>query len=985
MIRKVSERRGMGLAAGSLTEQGTVTPGLVTRERLYNYPRQPIRAPDAPTYTEMREWWHRMDPTGRECAEAPDRHCAETTYRVERNANPRRLTVTRPGGTSDVQLTSVDDGLPLQQDLFDSDAVWVEDDLPAGARPQAWEDDWRWVTADPAPFAGARAHQSALAAGMHQHYFEDATAALPVAAGDRLFAYVHLDPANPPEQVMLQWNPGDGTGWEHRAYWGADRIAWGVDGTESRRGMGPLPAAGRWVRLEVAARDVGLEGKRVTGMAFTLFGGRATWDRAGKTAADPLNRLRQVSHDTANVGDRSSPVLPAPTVSFEYVPTGDLTRPSRVTTAGVGAEEFRYDTEGRLASTILTLRARPAHPQATDHLYDGLHRPTGVRYPAEYGITGNPRRLARLDFLAGRPIRLTVDGAAYVGNVDYDAAGQPRSLALPSLRQEYGYDPATGLVSGQRVLRGATRLLDLGYDYLRPATDGGRTGQLTREVNNLDPRKSRGYAYDAWGRLARATGGGDPNSPLWTQRYGYDRFGNRTSVAAAGVTASGAPVPRDGLATLTHDDYSNRIATPGFAHDAAGNLVRGQRADGGWQRYRYDAAGRLAQVLTDAGAAVEAYTYGPDRRRLATAHGASGGERTYRAWAGDTVLAEYRETGGSSTPRWRKSYLHFAGRLLATAGLEGASRVVRHHHPDRLGTRLVTDQAGNVVAEQETLPFGTALAPGSSGASPLFTSYERSAATGLDYAVNRFYDPALGRFASVDPLGLGATNLADPRSTNLYAYVRNDPVNAVDPSGLTDCVLDRLEDEIVPCFTPDGELEIVPGKLPEASPTISMADAQLFLRALAGGAREFERELIGEPSATKDIPNNNKCSEVKQTEALIKFYNRRQEHIRQLANSAHEPLADMIMDPFELSLSFAADAAWDEAYSINLVPEYPWPLNKAFEEGIETVVSTVVPPGIGGPFGTGRKAYRALRPFMEFEAAVSKDYAQYQSSVEGCQ
>jgi hypothetical protein len=46
--------------------------------------------------------------------------------------------------------------------------------------------------------------------------------------------------------------------------------------------MGSLPAAGQWIRLEVPANLVGLEGRTVNGMAFTLFGGRATWDHVGK-------------------------------------------------------------------------------------------------------------------------------------------------------------------------------------------------------------------------------------------------------------------------------------------------------------------------------------------------------------------------------------------------------------------------------------------------------------------------------------------------------------------------------------------------------------------------------------------------------------------------------------------------------------------------------------------------------------------------------
>ena len=103
-----------------------------------------------------------------------------------------------------------------------------------------------------------------------------------MAVGDTLFAYVYLDPANPPSEVMLQWNDGS---WEHRAYWGANLIGWGTDGTASRRSMGALPAAGQWVRLAVPAAQVGLEGHTLNGMAFTPDDGRATWDYAGKSSA----------------------------------------------------------------------------------------------------------------------------------------------------------------------------------------------------------------------------------------------------------------------------------------------------------------------------------------------------------------------------------------------------------------------------------------------------------------------------------------------------------------------------------------------------------------------------------------------------------------------------------------------------------------------------------------------------------------------------
>lgn len=95
-----------------------------------------------------------------------------------------------------------------------------------------------------------------------------------------MVAYVYLDPLNMPSEVMVQWLTND---WDHRAYWGLNNITWGTDGTNSKRFMGALPPAGQWVRLEVPASQVGLEGAAISGMAFTLYDGRATWDHAGKS------------------------------------------------------------------------------------------------------------------------------------------------------------------------------------------------------------------------------------------------------------------------------------------------------------------------------------------------------------------------------------------------------------------------------------------------------------------------------------------------------------------------------------------------------------------------------------------------------------------------------------------------------------------------------------------------------------------------------
>jgi hypothetical protein len=165
------------------------------------------------------------------------------------------------------------------------DTVWVEDNVPTGGIQEGNGEGWNWISSNPPPYTGTLAQQSNIVSGMHQHYFYGATNTLTVNTGDKLIAYVYLDPLNLPGEVMLQWN--DGT-WEHRAYWGTNQIGLGVDGTASRRSMGALPPAGQWVRLEVPASLVGLEGRTLNGMAFTLYGGRATWDHAGKYAS-PVN------------------------------------------------------------------------------------------------------------------------------------------------------------------------------------------------------------------------------------------------------------------------------------------------------------------------------------------------------------------------------------------------------------------------------------------------------------------------------------------------------------------------------------------------------------------------------------------------------------------------------------------------------------------------------------------------------------------------
>ena len=167
------------------------------------------------------------------------------------------------------------------------DYIWFDDSLPEGAEPDGNEgaDSWQWVTAEKGPVHSGEKSHTRTAIGLSQHYFTAAKPTLTISAGDRLFAYVYLDANNPPLEIMLNFKTVD---WEHRAYWGGNRIDWGDDNSAARLPMGPLPQTGQWVRLEVDSGAVGLQpGDEVNGWAFTQFDGTVYWDQAGLVTANP--------------------------------------------------------------------------------------------------------------------------------------------------------------------------------------------------------------------------------------------------------------------------------------------------------------------------------------------------------------------------------------------------------------------------------------------------------------------------------------------------------------------------------------------------------------------------------------------------------------------------------------------------------------------------------------------------------------------------
>ncbi len=180
------------------------------------------------------------------------------------------------------------DGKTTEAPPAPADFVWIDDDLPPGARPSpegGFNHAWQFVAGPGHPVLSGKKSSMQKVQGLGQHFFTGANPGLRCGAGDRLFANVYLDPTDPPREIMLQWNTGE---WKHRAYWGENLIEFGKDKTTERVHLGPLPKPGGWVRLEVEAARVGIKPNLVVnGWAFTQYGGTAYWDKAGVRTRTP--------------------------------------------------------------------------------------------------------------------------------------------------------------------------------------------------------------------------------------------------------------------------------------------------------------------------------------------------------------------------------------------------------------------------------------------------------------------------------------------------------------------------------------------------------------------------------------------------------------------------------------------------------------------------------------------------------------------------
>jgi RHS repeat-associated protein len=447
--------------------------------------------------------------------------------------------------------------------------------------------------------------------------------------------------------------------------------------------------------------------------------------------------------------------------------------------------------------------------------YDALSRPTAFTLPERSVIHPIYDEGSRLDRVELRYKGGDV-GETIVGGIDYNARAQRVRIHYSNgVSTEHEYDPLTFRLTRIRTMREAdgARLQDLTYTF-DPAgnvTSVRDAAQETVFFKNQVVDASSQYEYDALYRLISATG------------REHARVGDLVATGKFDVPAEHSPLPSDTQALRRYREQ--------FTYDAVGNLLELLHAAGAlrWRRaheyasigetnrltgslvgsahehFSYDAHGNTLtmphllemrwnfrdqltftrrQVVKDNSGAATHYVYDASGQRVrkvtVSQSGAALRDRIYFG-----LFELERKIGGGDTVVERDS-LHImeaAGRV-ALVESSGDARTVRFQLTDHLGSSVLElNDVGAPISREEFYPFGETAyfdARGDIGRKRYrYTGKERDAETGLHYHGARYCAPWLGRWVSPDPAGL-------VDGSNLYAYVRNNPVRYADPTG-TQC------------------------------------------------------------------------------------------------------------------------------------------------------------------------------------------------------
>lgn len=440
-----------------------------------------------------------------------------------------------------------------------------------------------------------------------------------------------------------------------------------------------------------------------------------------------------------------------------------------------------------------------------------------------YGKGATPASVAAglaTGLMASSPVTVTaVDDSLYIESKTTGAASNGISYSLQNTAYDstdFSLPSFPSSVTSGNLEGGADAGTDSGktvYSFQVPGGGYDAVGNLRGVVDSVMGTWT--YSYDTLNRLGGATDN-QPGNPSTNYCWGYDPFGNRMIQAGSSAAfQAGAPTctPASGASLVSawaNYNPKNQItgttqAPGGYAYDPVGDVT-----NDGANQYLYDGDGQICAVASSGVGAptMTGYIYNAEGQRVA--------KGSITAWSCDPAANGFQATNdyilgpsgeqmtemgmNANSMAWQHTNVYANGKLLATYDNDG----LHFYLEDPLGTRRAqTDYAGVQEQTCSSLPFGDGLACTGSTQYPTehhFTGKERDQESGNDYFGARYYGSNVGRFmspdwsAKIEPVPYA--KVYNPQTLNLYSYVGNNPLGAVDEDGHEWDQFDLLQNNI---------------------------------------------------------------------------------------------------------------------------------------------------------------------------------------------
>jgi RHS repeat-associated protein len=420
---------------------------------------------------------------------------------------------------------------------------------------------------------------------------------------------------------------------------------------------------------------------------------------------------------------------------------------------------------------------------AAAQTYNDLGQPYSLTYPFRKDASGEPlagerARTVQQAYANGFLSAVTEPGSTqWASSINYHSSGLLKTIAHGSganAATETWDAETTGIPRVARITATAANGSPA-YDSGAYAYDG---------AGNIRTIGSTTLTYDFWGRLETSS-----DSPSTYTQHFYDRYGNRRGshlfyrTPPCHTDATGQHCLRDNIYLEPVDGTTNHYL--GASYDDADNVT----ADGN-RSFAYDALNMMTAASVQG--RQFRYLYTADDERIAVVERVAQPDSSVRnrtSWTlrglGPHLLTVWTDdsTSGTRLVTWKEDEVWRGECLLGS----DTGSTPRFYTLDHLGSpRRIFSSTGLAIGSQDYSPFGTGGT--SNGGTLQFTGQERDAnlvANGPpelpDSFHARMYDAGRGRFLSVDP---GKDwDLRKPQSWNMYSYVRNNPINLIDPTG----------------------------------------------------------------------------------------------------------------------------------------------------------------------------------------------------------